>query len=347
MASRRSLRALLRLSSPVVIPAERLASHQFLSSYSFSRCDTTRSNLQQRRPYAVARKAQRGRTMNWGPANLDTITLKDFERALKPDMFKKSDPFYNHDASTYYNCLKKFATVSEKVDHRWLDLIEQAERPTSEILHETGCIMRDMSWNPQASRWSLAMWAAAAERDFNPSIVTLALYLVRSGMFGSSPLFKSAESRFQALAKTGQDPNALLVEGEMLRRRGTYNASIRVFQRALEIGGEDFTWAPLCEQQIAQCYRNLGKENDALEHYRKAVKMGLEEAHEGIAMLSKNADESYESMYKAACLNPKLFSHMAHMELERSSESKDEVAIKEALKWATEWSELSNVPEKA
>uniref|UniRef100_A0A0B7JK67 Uncharacterized protein n=1 Tax=Bionectria ochroleuca TaxID=29856 RepID=A0A0B7JK67_BIOOC len=283
--------------------------------------------------------------MNWGPANLDTITLKDFERALKPDMFKKSDPFYTYDPSTYYSCLQKFATVSEKGDHRWLDLIEKAERPTPEVLHETGCIMRDMSWNPQASRWSLAMWAAAAEMDFNPSIATLALYLVRSGMFGSSPLFKSAESRFQALAKTGQDPNALVVEGEMLRRRGTYNASIRVFQRALEVGGEDFTWAPLCEQQIAQCYRNLGKESDALEHYRRAVKMGLEEAHEGIAMLSKDADESYESMYKAACLKPKLFSHMAQMELERSTELKDEAAVKEAVKWATEWSELSNVPE--
>jgi hypothetical protein len=63
--------------------------------------------------------------MNWGPANLDTITLKDFERALKPDMFKKSDPFYTYDPSTYYSCLQKFATVSEKGDHRWLDLIEK------------------------------------------------------------------------------------------------------------------------------------------------------------------------------------------------------------------------------
>lgn len=90
-------------------------------------------------------------------------------------------------------------------------------------------------------------------------------------------------------------------------------------------------------------YEKLGKENAALRFYRlAAVVPSFPRCDKAIGLLSNDIEESRKHMYKAACREPKLFSHFAEMELERSINLTDPKDKEESHKLATEWSRLAD-----
>ncbi|KAG6059247.1 hypothetical protein E4U17_006621 [Claviceps sp. LM77 group G4] len=227
----------------------------------------------------------------------------------------------------------------------WLTrLADQVEGISAETMHTVACIMFYIA-NPEAAKhFCTALWASASAKGLRPATLSLAKFMVHSRIYGKLAGLSASEARFKRLVASGDDADAMAVEGHLLYQQKRYEAAKSVLERALEIGGHP-DWRNYCELRLGMTYAKLNRENDARRILEKLADMGLPDAETPLAKLYlKRRWEGWElRTYRAAnLLGPELFTHLSEEEMKKHENG--EMTSEERLLWSIEWSRLSERP---
>ncbi|KAG6030274.1 hypothetical protein E4U40_008017 [Claviceps sp. LM458 group G5] len=215
---------------------------------------------------------------------------------------------------------------------------------SAETMHMVACIMFYIV-NPEAARhFCTALWASASAKGLRPATLSLAKFLVHFKIYGKLAGLSASEARFKRLVASGDDADAMAVEGHLLHQQKRYEAAKAVLERALEIGGHP-DWRNYCELRLGMTYVKLNRENDARRILEKLADMGLPDAEAPLAKLYlKRRWEGWElRTYRAANLmGHELFTHLSEEEMKKHEDG--ERTSEERLLWSIEWSRLSEHP---
>ncbi|KAG5935327.1 hypothetical protein E4U60_003244 [Claviceps pazoutovae] len=211
---------------------------------------------------------------------------------------------------------------------------------SAETMHLVACIMFFIISHDAGRIFSAALWASASAKGLRPATLSLAKYLAHFGMYGKVAGLNASEARFKRLVASGNDADAMAVEGHLLHQQKRYEAAKTVLERALEIG--DLNWRHYCELRLGKTYAALNKDNDARRILEKLADMGSLDAELPLAELYlKRRWEGWElRTYRAANrIAPKLFTHLSEWEMKKHEDG--ERTSEERLLWSIEWSRLS------
>lgn len=188
------------------------------------------------------------------------------------------------------------------------------------MLNDMGVFLNEESSSPrrhpQHSHIGLAFFSGASALGCEASCISVVSAFQTSkdtAMLLSTPLFKPTLARFREIVSGIKNPYAMTVDGENHLRARRFNAAIRCLERALQLGGPDFQWAPTCEYRLGLAYKGLGDYAKAQALIGRAAAAGVPEAWFQLAELSPaGSQERMEAGYKAGCLGePLAFADLA------------------------------------
>ncbi|KAG5963264.1 hypothetical protein E4U58_003620 [Claviceps cyperi] len=215
---------------------------------------------------------------------------------------------------------------------------------SAETMHMVACIMFYIISHPAGRKFSTAFWASASAKGLRPATLSLAKYLVHAKMYGKLAGLSASEARFKHLVASGDDADAMAVEGHLLHQQKRYEAAKTVLERALEIGGLS-DWRNYCELRLGKTYAALNKDNDARRILEKLADLGFPDAEIPLAELYlKRRWEGWElRTYRAAnVMGHKLFTQLSEEEMKKHEDG--ERTSEERLLWSIEWSRLAERP---
>lgn len=211
-------------------------------------------------------------------------------------------------------------------------------------MHETACLMSSLKTAAPTGMTAFALWVGASELGHIPSTLTIRLTLrYRYGASEvSHPFLKSSLSRFRALVTAG-NPSALAIEGMLYADKNDPAAAIRTIERALSLDRDGSVWRTGCHGVLGEMYVKVGRTEEGVKHLRMAVnEQHMPQYGEPLSKLVQDKDEAWALLYKAACVKPSLFAHLADAEVQRAESLSDKSGRDEAYKMASEWSRLAD-----
>ncbi|KAG5944303.1 hypothetical protein E4U59_007365 [Claviceps monticola] len=275
------------------------------------------------------------------------IPQNTFDRAI--DYYHHDDPHPSPDLYTRISSTKCYG-VAQRAEAAirggaspYSLSFSDAEGITAETMHLVACIMFYINSYNARKIFSPALWASASAKGLRPATLSLAKSLVHFEMYGKVAGLNASEARFKRLVASGNDADAMAVEGHLLHQQKRYEAAKTVLERALKIG-EHFIWRNYCELSLGKTYAALNKDNDARRILEKLADMGLPDAEPPLAELYlKRRWEGWElRTYRAANrFAPKLFTHLSEWEMNKHEDG--ERTSEERLLWSIEWSKLSEI----
>ncbi|KAG6132857.1 hypothetical protein E4U22_004202 [Claviceps purpurea] len=281
---------------------------------------------------------------------LAEIPQNAFDRAI--DYYHYDDPHPPSDLYTRISSAKCYGVVQRAEAairggaSPYSLSFSDVEDISAETMHLVACIMFYIT-SPDAGRiFAAALWASASAKGLRHATLSLAKYLVHFRIYGMVAGLNASEARFKRLVASGNDADAMAVEGHLLHQQKRYEAAKTVLERALEIGGHP-TWRNYCELRLGTTYAALNRDNDARRILEKLADMGLPDAEPPLAELYlKRRWEGWElRTYRAANrMAPKLFAYLSEEEMKKHEDEDGERTSEERLLWSIEWSRLSERP---
>lgn len=281
--------------------------------------------------------------------DLQTPAVLTPEHAATSDMesFIKAAGF-RHRPEQYIECTEKFSSVADRGDHTWPYLLDEDERPSPQLIHETACLLSTLKIVDSTGVTAVALWVGASELGHVPSTLTMRLNFrhTRAKQL-AHPLLRHVDNRFRALVAASH-PQAVAIQGMLLADDGQTTAAIATIERALALDPDEAhaVWRTGCHGVLGEAYVKVGRTDEAKTHLNRAVGGRMARYAEPLAKLVDNEDEAWRLMFQAACVKPSLFSYLAEDELRRAEKlsSKDDRDM--AHKMASEWSMLAELNAK-
>lgn len=187
-------------------------------------------------------------------------------------------------------------------------------RPSKEMLNDLGCYLSEEYFSirrrPEQHKLAVALYSGASAMGCEASCVSIVSMLANSPTPASAykaPLFKPTMSFFRDIVNKGENPYALTIEGLFLLKEKKPNATIRVLERAIQLGGPDFPWKASCWHDIGGAYVAIGDHCKAEEYYEMAASAGSRDAwHQLAHTADKTPEEQRDALYKSGCLGERV-----------------------------------------
>jgi tetratricopeptide (TPR) repeat protein len=204
-----------------------------------------------------------------------------------------------------------------------------------------GCLIF-LDNSPEIRNLGCTLLASASEANYNPSTITLARLLLRSGNWGSSRSSTHLQKRFMKLVFEGKDCNALAVYGEHLFMARKYAAAVPMLNQAISVDDGIFEWRRMCMRYLAKAYAQLGKIKEAENVLEK---LGDPDAWIELGpLLDRGGFEDTRQWLYREGYEGRLeeFRKLAEMDFEKASKETDKALKHEYNLWAMEWSRLAD-----
>ncbi|KAG6065765.1 hypothetical protein E4U32_006947 [Claviceps aff. humidiphila group G2b] len=282
---------------------------------------------------------------------LAKIPQNAFDRAIdvycdKGFSLSYSDPYTRISSAKCYGVAQRAEMAIRGGASPYSLSFSDAEGISAETMHMVACVMLLIHSDLTSKKFSMALWASASAKGLRAATLSLAKYLVHAKMYGKLAGLSASEARFKSLVASGNDADAMAVEGHLLHQQKRYEDAKTVLERALEIGGHP-DWRNYCELRLGKTYTALNKDNDARRVLEKLADLGMPDAEDPLAKLYlKRRWEGWElRTYRAANLGSnKLFTQLSEEEMKKHEDG--ERTNEERLLWSIEWSRLSEDPGK-
>ncbi|KAL6925031.1 hypothetical protein FSST1_002305 [Fusarium sambucinum] len=276
--------------------------------------------------------------------SLDFDALKKVNQILTPDVFEKVIQQWDGilKAPTTEECYKHAMNYLQHILDNAPNLPNLAAVGISvETAHVMGCLTF-LENAPEIQNLGCSLLARASAANYNPSTITMARFLFRSGEWGMLRSAKHIENRFMKLVYEGKDCNALAVYGEHLFRTRKYAAAVPMLNQAISVDDGIFEWKNMCMLCLAKAHAQLGKIKEAEDVLEM---LGDPDAWIELGPLLDRGgfEDKRQWLYREGFTgNLEEFRKLAEMDFEKASKETDKALKHEYNLWAMEWSRLAD-----